>query len=181
MRETIKMNEELQKVLAGKEERWNKRISLSQKYKMCVISVTLCLPFKLRTSVEFINIFNELNKLFLSFMEKNNIQIKSDESINGFDGPVMFYICDDDAIRVKNYCVKFEETNEVMRILDVDVMDKNSVAISREDIAKPPRKCFICDKASAVCVSAKSHSKALIEQKAMEFKTKAEVLINNSK
>lgn len=174
-----KMDEELFHVLNSKEERWQKRLEISQKERKTLISITLCLPLKYRTDQKYKELFLEFCNIYTKYCEENGVKLKSTQGLDGFDGPCIFYLSDSNAIEVKKISSKFEESEKPFRIMDIDIMDENQNPIGREEIGLPPRKCFICNNSSAACVKAKTHSKADLEKKIKEYFLEGKEIIKN--
>ena len=152
------MDKELENVLSAKEERWSKRLLLSQENKCAVVSISLCVPLKYRTNDSCKETFYGVCKLYEKYSEENGIPLIYKGKIDGADGPTVFYVSKNNALAVKKIAAAFETLRKCFRIMDIDIMDESLKPIGREDINLSPRKCFICDNESAVCVKAKTHS-----------------------
>lgn len=152
------MDIELLKVLDAKEQRWNMRKLLTEKWQSSLITVTLCIPIKFRTNDEFWILFHQLCKTFESLLISNNNQILFQSYIQSDDGPVFFIATKTEAKKIKKICVEAEENIPGGRMLDIDVMDSDGTPIGRSDIGLPPRRCFVCENPAALCVSRKLHS-----------------------
>jgi len=153
------MDDELARVLAAREKRWEKRLALVANRKRCLISITLCLPVDYRTQAAYGVLFDELCNQFQKILTKNGIPFTQEGILTGDDGPACFLTTESDAIQIKQVCVMAEDDMPGGRMLDIDVMDRAGNPIGRSEIGLPPRKCFICEEPAAVCVSRKRHSK----------------------
>lgn len=153
------MDNELARVLAAREQRWEKRLALVTDRKNCLVTMTLCLPVAYRTQVAYEVLFHDLCDYFLVIAAHNGILFSAEGFQTGEDGPACFLTTDRDAAQVKKICVEAEDSMPGGRILDIDVMDREGNPIGRSEIGLPPRKCFICEEPAAVCVSRKRHSK----------------------
>lgn len=168
------MDDQLIKVLRGREERWNIRRSIAEREHHTLITITLCVPADYRNSEEFRMIFQRLCEKFWRILISNNIPARREGTIWNDDGPGCFVSVDAGAADAKRLCVKAEECIPGGRMLDIDVMDGNGVQISRSDISLHPRKCFICDNPAAVCVSRKLHTKDEVSACVERLKKQAE-------
>ena len=77
------------------------------------------------------------------------------------EGIVAHLLFDLDFVNVKKIMINIEEEHILGRCLDIDVYTlKNDkvISISRTDLYKKPRKCFICDLDAKICSRAKTHS-----------------------
>lgn len=151
------MEKELQKVLEAREQRWKMRKLLVENWRSTLITVTLCVPVKFRSSEEFGTIFQRLCKTFKEFLTAKDKMLSYESYIMNDDGPAFFIIVEAGAEEIKRICVDAEECIPGGRMLDIDVMNSGGVPVSRSDIGLPPRKCFICENPAALCVSRKLH------------------------
>ena len=158
-REVIKLDDELARVLAAREKRWEKRLALVTSRKSCLVTITLCLPVAYRTQVAYEALFHDLCDQFQKILMTNGIRISHEGFMTGEDGPACFLTTDTEASQVKQVCVAAEDSMPGGRMLDIDVMDREGNPIGRSELGLPPRKCFICEEPAAVCVSRKRHSK----------------------
>ncbi|WHH61194.1 citrate lyase holo-[acyl-carrier protein] synthase [Petroclostridium sp. X23] len=152
------INQELLKVLAAREQRWEMRRKLVKEKRRCLITVTLCIPIVYRTDDEFCTLFQYFCRTFLSSLILNGHHAYFEDYICGEDGPAFFISIETEAKSIKRICVKVEENVTGARMLDIDVMDIDGTPVGREDIAIAPRRCFICDNSAMVCVSKRRHS-----------------------
>lgn len=152
------MDKDLLKVLDAREQRWEMRKALAEKCKSSIITVTLCVPLSFRMKDEFYQIFLKLCKVFYEKLIIADNRAHSEGFIRSDDGPVFFISTKAEAKEIKKICAQAEETIPGGRMLDIDVMDSDKIQLSRSDIGLPPRKCFICDNPSSVCVSRRLHS-----------------------
>ena len=77
------------------------------------------------------------------------------------EGIIGHFLFDLDFVNVKKIMINIEEEHILGRCLDIDVYTyKNDkfIGISRADLFKKPRKCFICDLDAKICSRAQNHS-----------------------
>ena len=79
------MNVDLMRILEGKEQRWNRRQELSEKYQETIISITFCVPEKIRNDEKYIEIFTKLKDKFKAYLLSENIKIIAEEALNTND------------------------------------------------------------------------------------------------
>ena len=164
------MGEELIKVLEARDQRWNLRKKLVKERQSCLITITLCVPLAFRTDEEFWRIFLRLCVTFYKKLISSGHQADFEGCMQSDDGPAFFVSTKSEAIEIKKVCVEAEEVLIGGRLLDIDVMDSGGTPISRDDIDLPPRKCFMCEKPAALCVSRKVHSPNEISEYVMQLK-----------
>ncbi len=77
------------------------------------------------------------------------------------EGIIAHFLFDLDFVKVKKEMINMEEEHILGRCLDIDVYTlKNNkvIGISRSDLFKEPRKCFVCDLNAKICSRAQTHS-----------------------
>jgi len=164
------MDNELLKVLAARDKRWEMRKKLVEKRQSCLITITMCVPVAFRTDEEFWELFQHLCSKFWEILIFRGYSANFEGYIRGYDGPAYFVSTKSEAKEIKKICVESEETIPGGRMLDIDVMDSDGTPIGRSDIGLPPRKCFICENTAAICVSRKLHSREEIAEYVEQLK-----------
>jgi len=168
------MDKELLSVLEAREQRWQLRKMLVEQRHSCLITITLCIPAAFRTGEEFWLIFQRLCRSFCDILERCGQSFHIEGHLRGSDGPAFFISTKAEAGRIKEICVEAEETIAGGRMLDIDVMDSGGTPVSRTDIGLAQRKCFICDKPAASCVSRRLHSTEEVKAQVERLKRQAE-------
>ncbi|WBW98043.1 citrate lyase holo-[acyl-carrier protein] synthase [Oceanirhabdus sp. W0125-5] len=74
------------------------------------------------------------------------------------EGPIMFYVIDEEVENVKSVTIDIEDRHTLGRCIDLDVYNTEGESISRVSLGKNPRSCFICDKPAHECVRSRAHS-----------------------
>ena len=174
----VNVEENLEKVLAAREERWKKRRAFVKNHRICLITVTLCVPYKYRISDEFRSILTELCKKFYKELKSNFNDVKYEGHMQNDDGSAVFISSCQDARKIKRACVDAESSTIGGRIMDIDVMDSDGHPVNRSNIGLPPRKCFICGKPASVCTSRRLHSREEIYSYVEKLKTEIENTLN---
>lgn len=152
------MEKRLETVLADRECRWRLRVKEAALSSGCLITATLRVPLKYRTSQVFNRFMKKMCRFLCSELALRRVGIDKKRWIMGSDGPALFLSVDSCPEYTKGLCVEFEEKTPYGKVLDLDIMDRNGVVISREYLGLPARKCFICDNPAAVCSSRRLHS-----------------------
>lgn len=163
------MDSTLHRILEAKEYRWSQRVSLAKNSKKTVICITMCTPYSIRTSSNYKYVYDEFIVKFIGFFNKMNIKVVTLENKNTEDGEYTLFICDEDALKIKEATVKAEEGIKGGRLFDIDVMDSEGNQISRSDINLPSRLCLVCNKNAFICIKEKSHSKDEVTDKVIEI------------
>jgi holo-ACP synthase len=68
------------------------------------------------------------------------------------------------AVAIKQQMIELENTSEIGRILDIDVMDQEGNCLSRSDFNMEQRQCYLCRDAANVCRREQRHSKEALTE-----------------
>ena len=154
-------NEELillNEILEGKEKRALIQKELLEKYKNVLISCTLNIPgmYKIK------KLYKKAHTIEISALEKqlndNGINIICKKANISKAGYETFIVVDCDLKKAKEITISIEENNELGRLFDIDVFDKNQNQLSRCDLGYGKRKCLVCDEDAVICSRNKTHS-----------------------
>lgn len=73
------------------------------------------------------------------------------------------------AMAVKKLAVDLEENHPLGRLFDVDVYDERGMALSRQVLGVPSRRCLICEEDAKVCGRSRTHSVDELQQRVYEI------------
>ncbi len=152
------LDKKLESLLAARELRWKQRLYMAATSPGCLITVSLRVPWKYRTSQDFLQLMEKLCEILHNKLTMQNVGIVNSRWIIGQDGPVLFLWVGSDAKSTKRLCIQAEESLTGGHLLDIDVMNRDGMAVSRKLLGFTPRKCFVCDKPAIVCASRRLHS-----------------------
>lgn len=167
------MNQELLRVLDAREERWQRRLALCRLRRTPLITVTLCLPVAYRADPALEATLLPLCRRLRAMLRAAGLHYREEGMLRGADGPAVFLTVRAPAERVKEVCVRAERLLPGGRMLDIDVMDAAGEPVGRSALGLPPRQCFVCGQAAAVCVSRKLHSKEDIDRRVRQLLAEA--------
>lgn len=68
------------------------------------------------------------------------------------------YLLDGDARDWKKRVIALENRAPLSRLWDIDIIDRDGVAVSRRDLGLPPRRCLLCDADAKTCARERRHS-----------------------
>ena len=73
------------------------------------------------------------------------------------------YLLDGEARDWKTRMLALENRAPLSRLWDIDIIDRDGVAVSRRDLGLPPRRCLICDDDAKTCARERRHSIAALQ------------------
>lgn len=142
----------------------DKRVALQQKIfekypDQTLVDVNLNIPGPIKNNRYLEKLFNYGIKELENSWDKLGYSYKLVVSLDEDTGCENFYILHLPIKTVKKTTINFEDQTELGRLFDADVLvkDKNA-AISRRDLGKHPRKCFICNRPAKECARSRRHS-----------------------
>ena len=73
------------------------------------------------------------------------------------------YLLDGDAREWKMRVIALENRAPLARLWDIDIIDRDGVAVSRRDLGLPPRRCLLCDDDAKTCARERRHDIAALQ------------------
>ncbi|MGL5313977.1 MAG: triphosphoribosyl-dephospho-CoA synthase CitG [Peptostreptococcaceae bacterium] len=155
----------IEEFLFDREKRVSHQKELMEKYKdKTLVTIRVNYPgieksnFVTDDIVEII--YNDIMKYHKKYVVYN-------DKYKNKEGVVCHILFRADFVSIKKLMIDIEEKHMLGRCVDIDVYTyKNGkvIGISRADLYKAPRKCFICDLDAKICSRAQTHSIEEIKQ-----------------
>ena len=158
----------IDEILNCREKRVVIQNEMIRKYKKPVISFTMNIPGPIKTNNEIKKVFDIGKNLILEKLKENNIEILEIQELNENTGNELFISTNLLAEKIKNITVVIEESSELGRLFDIDVIDVNFEKLSRKSF----RKCLICEKQAQECGRSRKHSVEELQNKVEEILSK---------
>ena len=158
----------IDEVLNCREKRVAIQNEMIRKYKKPVISFTMNIPGPIKTNNEIKKVFDIGKNLILEKLKENNIEILEIQELNENTGNELFISTNLLAEKIKNITVVIEESSELGRLFDIDVIDVNFEKLSRKSF----RKCLICEEQAQECGRSRKHSVEELQSKVEEILSK---------
>ena len=158
----------IDEVLNCREKRVAIQNDMIKKYNKPVISFTMNIPGPIKTNDEIKKAFGIGKNLILEKLKENNIEILEKEELNVNTGNELFISVNSSAEKIKNITVAIEESCELGRLFDIDVIDVNFKKLSRKSF----RKCLICEEQAQECGRSRKHSVKELQDKIEEILSK---------
>lgn len=158
-------------LLAERERRWNKRLSLAGLYNCPVLSLTLNIPGPEKNLPGAEAALGQLGAELRAAVKAAGGQMVDECRLSGPDGPGWVAAVRMDATALKELAVAVEENHALGRLADADVMDAQGHPVNREHLAgaftaveggaargREPRRCFLCSRPASLCRREGRHS-----------------------
>lgn len=151
----------IEEILNCREKRVAIQNKMIKKYNVPVISFTMNIPGPIKTNNEIKKAFNIGKNLILEKIKENNIEILEIQELDENTGNELFVSTNSSAEKIKNITVAIEESCELGRLFDIDVIDINFEKLSRKSF----RKCLICEEQAQECGRSRKHSVEELQNK----------------
>ena len=178
---------DLCQLLAERERRWNKRLSLAGMYNCPVLSLTLNIPGPSKNLPGADAALSQLRTALCCAVENAGGSLVDECRLSGPDGPGWVAAVRMDARDLKRAAVAVEESHVLGRLADADVMDAQGQPVNRAHLAAgdgareilpgkespdspdsqgrghgqsgyAPRRCFLCSQPASLCRREQRHS-----------------------
>lgn len=163
----------IDEILDCREKRVTIQNEMIKKYNKPVISFTMNIPGSIKTNNEIKKAFDIGKNLILKKLKENNIKILEIKELDENTGNELFISVDSTAKKIKDITVAIEESSQLGRLFDIDVIDINFEKLSRNSF----RKCLICEEQAQECGRSRRHSIEELQNKVEEI-LKKELLQN---
>lgn len=155
----------LEQMLEAREVRAARQKELILQYKLPLISFTLNIPGNRKKTDDNKNVFQEgYSELIKKLLECKTSPVYW-ETLYPVTGYEAFVVVDSDERELKELGMQIENTHPLGRLLDYDVIGRDGIAVSRESLHYPERKCLLCDETAHACARNRTHPTAELCEK----------------
>ena len=145
-------------LLDAKETRGVIQRILLSKFEVSVVMFTLNIPGSTKTNAVIYSVFRKVFLQFLLLCEKYGSVSFIERNL--VTGPEAYVLISDkhSCYEIKRTLLSFEENHPLGRLLDLDVICKQGIKVSRSDLGEPLRSCYLCNRPAKICTREKNHS-----------------------
>ena len=148
----------LDDILAARDARVARQQALLQQGGM-LLSLTLVAPGAVKRSPLLDAIFAAALDAIRPLVDDARARLEAvDDS-----GHHALYLLDGEARDWKTRMLALENRAPLSRLWDIDIIDRDGVAVSRRDLGLPPRRCLICDDDAKTCARERRHDIAALQ------------------
>jgi len=123
----------------------------------CLISFTMVIPGEIKVTELITKCFKIGKNLIDEKLAEHRIRIIESETrflATGLEG---FWVLNAKSTFVKELMIEIEESRDLGRLYDIDVIDSAFRSISRMQLGYPARKCLICEGRAHECSRSQKH------------------------
>ncbi len=132
---------------------------LREKNGCVVVSLGMNIPGPVKTGPSILAAFQEGKRSLEAVIRQQGGHVEAITVLEKKAGNAAVYqVSGADSLVLKRAAVALEETHELGRIFDVDVLDAAGCALTREAVGAARRKCLICGEDAKVCGRNRTHT-----------------------
>ena len=145
----------LEQMLSRREARSLEQKNFLAKYNSPLISFSMNIPGPIKTNQAIRRAFDIGEILLLDSLAKIHTEILDFlETHEDTGDELLLAVKNSEPEALKELAVKIEESSQIARLFDIDVIDSQGNKLSRQTF----RKCIICDKQAQECARSRTHS-----------------------
>ncbi len=145
----------LSQMLERRELRARKQQEFLQKHDSPLVSFTMNIPGPIKTNELIRRAFDIGEILLLEGLNHIHAEILDAHEVHDDTGDeLLLAVSNTEAESLKDLAMTIENSSDIGRLFDIDVIDANGNKLSRETF----RKCIICDKQAQECARSRNHS-----------------------
>ena len=145
-------------MLAARENRARCQRQMLEKHGAPVLSFTLNTPGPVKDSRLYAMAFAEGMRLITAALTAEALPVFEKRENLQATGREGFFSVAGDVLTLKALVCDIEDLCEIGRFFDIDVIGLDGKPISRQDILRAERSCFLCGNSAAQCARGKTHS-----------------------
>ena len=145
----------LTEILDAREKRAMRQKELLAEYQKPIVSFTMNIPGPVKLDRDVSIGFFVGCRLLRDALAGKILHAEEHRKETGCEA---FFVVDLPANQLKELTVDLEDGDSVGRLFDMDVLDVDGHAISRETLGYPRRGCLICMEDAVVCARSRAHS-----------------------
>ena len=159
------MEATLHEILNAREQRAEKQKELLERFQKPLLCFTMNIPGPVKWNHD-ISVGFTVGNLLLRERLHNIVHYESHYDPAGC---CAYYAVDIPAKQLKLIAMDVENTEQIGRLFDMDVLDVDGTKIPREELGHRPRKCLICQEDARICARSRAHGLGTLQKKTQEL------------
>jgi len=144
----------VQDMMVCRERRAMKQEELLGKYNVPLVSFCLNIPGPVKTDADILRAFEAGKRAVLLKLEENHINILETDEVHEKTGDELMLAVESDAEKLKSLMVEIENSHQLGRLFDLDVINTDGSKLSRSSY----RTCLICGRQAQDCARSRRHT-----------------------
>ncbi len=153
----------LDMLLASRDHRVEMQHLLREKHpNLTLVCLTVIMPGNVKRNLSSLIVSQAAINALLGSLEGNIVDVVTRDLPTGYEAYVITSLSQSEA---KLIACNIEDTHELGRLMDIDVLDVNGVPVKREMVGSQPRKCLMCDNEARYCMRNRTHTPQELNEK----------------
>lgn len=153
----------LDKLLASRDRRVEMQHMLREKHpNLTLVCLTVIMPGNVKRNLSSLIVSQAAINALIGSLEGNIVDVITRDLVTGYEAYIVTTLPQREA---KLLACKIEDTHELGRLMDIDVLDSQGFPVKRESVGFSPRKCLMCDNESRYCMRNRTHTPAELNEK----------------
>ena len=145
----------LSQMLEQRELRAHIQQEFLRKYNSPLVSFTMNIPGPIKTNEQIRRVFDIGMILLLEGLNRSNAEILDSHEVHNDTGDeLLLSVRNAEPKSLKDMAMIIENSSEIGRLFDIDVIDSHGNKLSRKEF----RKCLICGNQAQECARSRTHS-----------------------
>ena len=146
----------LDELLASRDRRVKMQQKLRENYpNSTLVCLTVIMPGNVKRNLSSLIVSQAVICALINRFEGNLVDFITRDLSTGFEAYLVTNLSRQEA---KLIACEIEDTHELGRLMDIDVLDAEGVPMKREAVGSQPRKCLICDNEARYCMRNRTHT-----------------------
>ncbi len=120
-----------------------------------LVCLTVVMPGSVKRNEQSLTVAEAAVKALRHEMDKRLSYLEERDLETGYEA---FLLVSLPPLETKRITCGIEETHPLGRLFDIDVFDKDGMAIQREAVGLQPRRCMLCDNEARWCMRNRTHT-----------------------
>ncbi len=156
---------DLDQILEARDRRAARQEALSAQYGLPQVSFTMNIAGPVKNSTAIRRAFRLGQRQLLDSLERLNAPVLHKEELDQDTGCEGFYVVDLPPAELKDLACWLEESSELGRLFDLDVLRPDGTKLSRP----LPRRCLLCGRPAAECARSRTHTVPQLQARTREI------------
>lgn len=148
----------LDEMLTAREQRVARQQHALVSYRQPLISLTLVSPGAVKNGPVWRKLMAIACREIHARCQQQGWEVVGESATDDRCGPEWIVAVCAEVKTIKQVMVDLEQQHPLGRLWDIDVIDKNGNAISRQALGFPGRQCLICNDLSHACARSRRHA-----------------------
>lgn len=146
----------LDQLLASRDSRSALQRELLQQHPgLTLVCLTVVMPGKVKRNFHSLIVAQAALSELVNAFEGTTELLRTRDLSTGFEAYLLTTV---ERTEAKRLTCRIEDTHPLGRLFDLDVMDADSMPLSRTELGFAPRKCLVCDNEARHCMRLGAHT-----------------------